>query len=144
VHTVNIGLEDVEINTGKPMHWIYFPGNETIFHRISFPHNLSESMVPEGCCSIQAEVSESIYRPVDRENLIGETLKGLVKIGILGENDARFVSEGGSVRVAEVSTLNPAYVVYYHRHGENVQIVRNFLKSVNIGTGRQVWRMGIS
>lgn len=132
VHTVNIGLEGTELGLDRPMHWIYFPEDTTIFHRISFPHQFSEWMVPKGCCSIQAEVSESIYKPCNRATLIEETLKGLVRVGILSKEEARPISNGGRIRVVKVVTLNPAYIIYDLKHRENVQIIKDYLKTLNI------------
>ncbi|MEM4298089.1 MAG: hypothetical protein QW815_06965, partial [Nitrososphaerota archaeon] len=134
VHTVNIGLKGTELGVGQFMHWVYYPEGTTIFHRVSFPHHFSEWMVPNGCCSIQAEVSESIYRPVDRSTLIEGVLRGLVRVGILTEKEARPVSEGGRVQVAKVVTLNPAYIIYDLKHRENTQRLKEYLRKFQIET----------
>jgi protoporphyrinogen oxidase len=134
VHTVNIGLEGAHIGIDKFMHWVYFSGKDTIFHRISFPHRFSEKMVPADCCSIQAEISESVYKPCDKKMLIKDTLDGLVRIGFLEERDKRSVAEGGRIRTINVSTLNPAYIIYDLKHKENVNTIKSYLESINIQT----------
>jgi protoporphyrinogen oxidase len=108
---VNIGLDGTDFGTKELMHWIYFPEDATIFHRISFPCNFSPSMAPRGCSSIQAEISESIYRPCNRATLIQRTLEHLARVGILQERDTRHILDGGRVRISKVVTLDPAYII---------------------------------
>jgi UDP-galactopyranose mutase len=134
VHTVNIGLEGTNLGIDKPMHWVYFADDKTVFHRISFPHHFSEWMVPPGCCSIQAEISESVYQPRNQGTLIQETLEGLVRVGILSEEEVRPVTGGGRIRVVKMVTLNPAYIIYDLKHCENVQVIKEYLLSFNIET----------
>jgi UDP-galactopyranose mutase len=126
VHTVNIGLDGTEIGATGPMHWIYFPSESTIFHRASVPGNFSSSMVPNGCSSLQLEISESIHRPCKRETLIERCLTDLIRIGILEERDRK------RVQVAHVVTLNPAYIIYDLKHRENIRIINNYLSQLNI------------
>jgi UDP-galactopyranose mutase len=134
VHTVNIGLKGTHLGVEKPMHWVYFPEENTIFHRISFPHRFSEWMVPPGCCSIQAEISESVYKPVNRSTLIQDTLDGLAHVGILSRKETLPVYEGGRVLLAKVMTLNPAYIIYDLKHREKTQIIKDYLRTFNIET----------
>lgn len=134
VHTVNLGLEGSEMGVSRRMHWVYFPEEQTIFHRISFPHRFSSWMVPPGCVSIQAEISESVMRPRNRATLVQETLEGLIRVGLLTEREARPVAHGGRVRVSEVITLNPAYIIYDHYRRQHVQRIRDYLLSLNIET----------
>lgn len=132
VHTVNIGLEGTDLGTKELMHWIYFPEDHTIFHRISFPSNFSPSMVPPGCSSIQAEISESIYRPCNRATLIQLTLAHLARVGILPERDARRVADGGRVRMSKVVTLDPAYIIYDLQNRENTRSIKEYLRRLDI------------
>ena len=132
VHTVNIGLEGMELGGEQDMHWAYFPEEDTIFHRVSFPRNFSPWTVPVGCTSIQVEISESIYRPRDRTALIPSSLDGLVRAGILSSREACTVEQGGRVRVASVMTLDPAYVIYDLKHSNNTQAIMEFLEPLDI------------
>jgi protoporphyrinogen oxidase len=134
VHAVNIGLDGTDLAAAEAMHWIFFPEESTIFHRLSFPGNLSGWMVPRGCTSIQAEISESSYRPCDRAALIQQTLEHLARVGILKATDVRPLAEGGRVRLAQVVTLDPAYVIYDLRHRENTRTIRDHLRSLGIST----------
>lgn len=134
VHTINIGLDGTSLGLERPMHWIYFPDEGTIFHRISFPHHFSEWMVPLGCCSIQAEISESAYRSIDESVLVQETLDGLVRVGILSENEILPSSRGGRVLFTKTMSLNPAYIIYDLAHSMNTRIIKSYLRSLNIET----------
>jgi protoporphyrinogen oxidase len=120
VHTVDIGLQGVDLGPITDMHWVYFPEEEFPFHRLSLPHRFSQSMVPAGCASIQLEVSESRYRPVDKETLVARSLDALCRLGVLEPADAKPVSEGGRVLLTKIVTLDPAYVIYDLRHRETV------------------------
>jgi UDP-galactopyranose mutase len=111
---------------------VYLPEDATVFHRLSFPGNFSPWMVPEGCSAIQAEISESPYRPCRRATLIRDVLDGLVRIGCLRPDEARPVAEGGRVRVAEVVTLSPAYVIYDLHHRERTRRIKAALGAWDI------------
>jgi UDP-galactopyranose mutase len=128
VYTVNIGITgelDPECSQGdgvdpKRFHWIYFPEDEFIFHRISFPKNFARSMCPEGMSSIQAEVSSTRYKPLNLEILTGEVIAGLRRAKILRrENEVVF---------SQVVTLNPAYVIYDRAHRRNVNLIKSYLE----------------
>lgn len=132
VHTVNIGLSGTKLGIMKPMHWAYYPEEGPIFHRLSFPHNFSDWMAPLGCCSIQAEISESAMRPLNRTDLVQDTLTGLVQVGLLDKHEVQSVQDGGRVQVSKVVTLDPAYVIYDIKHRENIQRTLDYLKSFDI------------
>lgn len=124
VHTVNVGFELDGTAPCTPMHWVYFPEDETIFHRASFPGAFSPSMTPEGCGSVQVEISESAHQPCDREHLLDRALEGLRHVGILTERN--------HVRASGIVTLDPAYIIYDLTHRENTRIIRDFLNDVHI------------
>jgi protoporphyrinogen oxidase len=128
VHTVNIGLDGSDLGPAGSMHWIYLPEDHTIFHRASIPGNFSSRMIPPGCSSIQLEISESVHRPCNRETLIERCITDLIRIGILKEQDR------ARVLVAEVVTLDPAYIIYDLQHQENIRIITAYLNQLEIST----------
>jgi protoporphyrinogen oxidase len=75
VHAVGLGLEGPDLGTEDLMHWIYFPEETTIFHRISFPSRISPSMVPADCSSIQMEISESTQYPLNHAAICEQSLR---------------------------------------------------------------------
>jgi protoporphyrinogen oxidase len=137
VHTVNLGFEGEDLGPITDLHWVYFPEEAFPFHRLSLPHRFSPAMVPDGSSSVQLEVSESPYRPVELGTLIERSLRALVGLGVLREGDDATVDEGGRVRVTEIVTLDPAYVIYDLRHAETTAALRDALASADaISAGR--------
>lgn len=134
VHTVNLGFEGDSLGIDQTMHWVYYPLEGTIFHRLSFPHAFSSWMAPEGCSSIQAEISQSRHKPLEGADFIRETLDGLVSVGILEPREAKPVEQGGRVRVAEVVTLDPAYIIYDLNHPANTAFLKQWLLDRGIET----------
>ena len=134
VHTVNIGLRGNELGPITDMHWVYFPEEDFPFHRLSLPHRFSSSMVPSGDGSLQLEVSESSYRPVEKDSLVERCLAALVRLGVLGEGDAAPAEDGGRIRLTEIVTLDPAYVIYHLRHRETIGALKEALASVGVVT----------
>ncbi len=45
IYAVNLGIDRKHISD---FHWVYYPEDDYIFHRISFPMNLAKSNAPEG------------------------------------------------------------------------------------------------
>lgn len=121
VHTVNLGVNRPFLSS---YHWVYFPQEDFIFHRISFPMNFSPSLVPPKTSSIMAEISESRYKPVKKETLISEVICNLKKVGILKKDD--------EILIAKVLTLNPAYIIYDLNHRRHVAKILSYLESQNI------------
>lgn len=132
VHTVNIGLRGSDFGAPGPMHWVYYPDEDVLFHRISFPYRFSAAMAPQGCASLQAEISESRLRPVDRGDLVRRTLADLVRVGLLTSDEILPVERGGRVVVTQVVSLDPAYVIYDLHHREHVLTVKAHLRPLGI------------
>jgi len=132
VHTVSLGLDGPGVGDG--MHWVYVVDERAPFHRLSFPGSFSPAMVPAGCSSVQAEISASAFRPCRRETLVRDVLQGLVAIGLLDERAARPRAEGGRVRVAEVVTLDPAYVIHDHGLAGRLRAIRDALARADVVT----------
>ncbi len=68
----------------------YFYDEDICFTRLSFPHMLSQTNVPPGTGSIQAEVYFSNkYRPLDvpPESLIEPVIADLKRVGLSWESD---------------------------------------------------------
>ena len=128
VHTVNIGFDGQDLGPVESMHWVYFPDNRTVFHRLSVPKNFSVCMVPDGCSSLQLEISESARRPCNRKTLVETCLADLIRIGILGERDRK------RVLTSEVVTLDPAYIIYDLHHRKNIRTITACLDQLGISS----------
>lgn len=59
-HLVGFGLRGELPETLRERLWVYFPGAETSFYRLSLPGNIAPANVPDsGCWSVLAEVTET-------------------------------------------------------------------------------------
>jgi UDP-galactopyranose mutase len=121
VSTVNIGVAREKISD---KHWVYFPEDQFLFQRISFPANFSASLAPKGASSVMAEISSSAFRPLPRVDIAAETITQLRRIGILRNDD--------EILIAKVVQIDPAYIIYDNDHREAVKTIHNYLRSVSI------------
>jgi protoporphyrinogen oxidase len=97
---VGVGREDL-----CDTNWSYFYDEDYVFTRLSYPHNLSRSTVPEGASSIQAEVYFSDkYRPIEQppESYIEPVLKDLRRCGLVREDDEILFQNAGFVPYANI------------------------------------------
>jgi UDP-galactopyranose mutase len=122
VYAVNLAVQRDSLS---PYHWVYFPEEQYLLHRISFPKNFSPGMVPDGWSSITAEVSASKYRRVPSgDELVRNVVADLKHTGMVSDSDV--------IEVKSVLTLSPAYVIYNHTHRLNVDRLHQFFKENNI------------
>lgn len=123
VYAVNLAVEKPNISE---YHWVYFPEDEFIFQRISFPMNLSPNMAPTGKSSITAEVSVSKYKPlkINKDELIERVIDDLMSIEMIKERD--------EIILKDLRVLNPAYIIYDLNHRKNVDSILEFLRENNI------------
>lgn len=83
-YSVGIGI-DRPTETNKC--WIYFPEENTPFYRVTYLSQYSPNIAPPNTTLLLAETSESLYKPVDRERLLEDTINGLVTVGLMEENE---------------------------------------------------------
>ncbi len=100
-------------------HWIYVPQKDIAFYRISFLHNYSQNMAPEGRASLIVEIShgpdEDIGDPVDL------AIDGLEKMGFKFD-----------VEVSGYWTNKYAYVVYDAFREKNIEKIKKELDKMGV------------
>jgi len=99
---VNVGVDRPDLSDA---HMSYFYDDDICFTRLSFPHMLAASNVPQGCGSIQAEVYFSKkYRPLtgSPDEWIEPVIAGLRKCGILRDSDKILTRHAKLVEYANV------------------------------------------
>ncbi len=123
VYVVSLAVNRANISG---YHWIYFPEKKYIFHRLSFPMNLSAAMAPEGTSSISAELSVSMRKPLKMSNgeIMEAVVDGLRKAGILNKRDR--------ILFRDVKCLDPAYVIYTPDRERNIELIHKFLNAKEI------------
>lgn len=122
VRCVNLGIGRENL-TEK--HWIYYP-EDTIFHRIFVQGNASPECNAPGGFGLTCEITYSEYKPlpVSGQALIDRCIADCRKVGIINDDDP--------VWVANEVDMPYAYVVYDHSRKQNVDTIREWLKTKNI------------
>jgi protoporphyrinogen oxidase len=82
---VGIGVQGAPHELLKTKCWMYFPEDNCPFYRMTMFSNYSPNNVPDidRHFSLMCEVSESPEKPVRRDQLIQETIRGLYNTGLL-------------------------------------------------------------
>lgn len=87
-HMVGIGI-------GRPCpskkSWMYFPESNCPFYRVTYLSNYSPNMTPDKdrYYSLLCETSTSEHKPVDRNAIVEETIRGLENAGLLEPGERR-------------------------------------------------------
>src|SRR5262249_19370911 len=83
---VGIGVAD-ECPSSKC--WMYFPGSESPFYRVTYLSNYSPQVVPgPGHFSLLAEVSSSVHKPENADDVVQRTIEGMVASALLEPEQA--------------------------------------------------------
>lgn len=85
VHVIGIGLRGEPPEAIRKMCWMYFPGEDSGFYRVTVFSNYSPNNVPSWgpCWSLMAEVSESPHSPRNHATIVEETVRQMVAIGLI-------------------------------------------------------------
>jgi len=122
VRCVNLGIARERL-TDK--HWIYYPG-DSVFHRIFVQGNASPHNNPPGGFGLTCEITYSAHKPLpcDGDALIERCIADCIRVGMITEEDR--------VIARNMVDMPYAYVVYDHARAENVEIIREWLRSRDI------------
>jgi protoporphyrinogen oxidase len=71
--------------------WMYFPEANCPFYRVTYLSNYSPYMTPDKdrYYSLLCETSYSEFKPVDRERIVDDTIRGLINAGLISEADQK-------------------------------------------------------
>ena len=77
--------------------WMYFPESTTPFYRVTNFFNYSPNNVPNGDTdnyfSLMCETTYSSHKPVDKDRIINDTIRGLLNSGMISkEESGRIIS----------------------------------------------------
>jgi protoporphyrinogen oxidase len=69
--------------------WMYFPEDNCPFYRVTYLSNYSPDVVPDATrqYSLLAEISVSPCKPVDRQRVVEDTVRGMINTQLLTERD---------------------------------------------------------
>jgi UDP-galactopyranose mutase len=101
VRCVNLGLARPDVSD---KHWIYYPEERPIFHRIFVQSNASPHVAPAGCSSLTAEITYSPSKPLPAEGdaLIQRTIDDAQAVGLLRPSDSILVAHEADIPYAYV------------------------------------------
>jgi protoporphyrinogen oxidase len=87
-YMVGIGIKQKCPSTKS---WMYFPEDNCPFYRVTYLSNYSPNMTPdnEQYYSLLCETSCSDFKQVDGQNIVEETIQGLINSGMLTEEDRK-------------------------------------------------------
>ncbi len=119
VLNVGVGRENI-----SDQHWMYFPEQEFPFFRVGCYTAFGPHLAPRGCSSLYVEVAGHTANKLGEERWIQETLRGLVRCGIL-----RCESE---VEVLHPILLPWAYVIHDRARLENLPDLLELLQEHGI------------
>lgn len=119
IRCVNLGIARPDL-TDK--HWIYYPEESPLFHRLFIQSNTSPYVVPAGCSSLTAEISYSPTKPlpVEGEALIEHVIEDCRAVGMLRPND--------TIVVANQVDAPYAYVIPDLNKAEAVRCIQEWLR----------------
>lgn len=123
VRCVNIAVGRENISE---KHWIYYPEEHTVFHRIFLQGNASPHCNAPGgfCFTCEITYGPSKPLPCDGDALIQRCIDECRKVGFLREDDP--------IICANMADMPHAYVVYDHNRARNVKMIREWLAPYDI------------
>ena len=116
VVSLGVAGSDVEQLTA-----VYFPAGDFRVNRASFPATFSPHNAPDGCYSIQAEItcraSDPAWAWSDRQ-VLDHVIDGLLDAGILADPDA--------IVLSHIQRVEHAYVVYQRGYERHAAVLREW------------------
>jgi protoporphyrinogen oxidase len=90
VHVIGIGMRGQPPASIRKMCWMYFPGPETSFYRVTVFSNYSPNNVPSpgSTWSLMAEVSETEHLPRNRDRLVDDVVAQMISIGLILDRES--------------------------------------------------------
>ena len=90
VHVIGIGLRGQPPESIQKMCWMYFPGAESSFYRVTVFSNYSPYNVPSpgSTWSLMAEVAETEHFPRNREKLVDDVVTQMMSVGLIHHEKA--------------------------------------------------------
>jgi protoporphyrinogen oxidase len=116
VYNLNLGLRQI---APFDKHWVYFPQKDLGFFRVGFYHNFARDLAPSGTGSMYAEVSYSVYKPIDKKKIVARIERDLRKAGLIAQED--------EVLLKDVNDIKYAYPIYDKHYAAARKQILGFL-----------------
>jgi protoporphyrinogen oxidase len=88
-HVIGVGIKGSVPEHLKQKCWMYFPDDDVPFYRVTIFSNYAPDNVPVPGeqWSLLCEISESEKKPVDHDDVVAETIRGLHTVKLLEEDN---------------------------------------------------------
>jgi len=121
---ISLGIRGTD---SEKMTAVYFPEAEYLVNRISFPATFSPHNAPEGCYSIQAEITcrpNSETWSMSEEAILKHVIDGMIQRNIIHSRE--------DIVCHNVCRKTYSYVVYDHAYEKNTALIREWFSSQNL------------
>lgn len=82
-HIIGVGLRGTMPQLLNGTSWMYFPADTSPYYRVTVLSNYSPHNAPTGCWSLLAEVSETVFRSLNRQDLAGDVISSFRRDGLI-------------------------------------------------------------
>ncbi len=88
-HIVGVGLSGQPGPDLATKNWLYFPGADSPYYRVTVFSNYSPNNTPDAdhCWSLMAEVSESRVKPVHPQTLVSDVIRAMLATNLIRAED---------------------------------------------------------
>ena len=124
---VSLGIRGID---SEKLTAVYFPEADYLVNRISFPATFSPDNAPEGCYSIQAEITcrpDSETWSMSEEAILEHVVEGLIT--------RRIVQSRADIICQNVARKKYSYVVYDHAYEKNTALIREWFSVQKLHLG---------
>jgi len=124
---ISLGLRGTD---AEQMTAVYFPEADYLVNRISYPATFSPANAPQGCHSIQAEITcrpDSPTWAMNEEEIYRHAVDGMIQRGIIRSYD--------DILCRQVDRKTFSYVVYDHAYEKNTALIRKWFSAQNLHLG---------
>lgn len=121
--TVMIGFKTHNTNN---ISWLYIPDSSCMSHRVSFPSNYTNTVVPSGKSSVLAEITynnECDIVQLSNEDIIKNIVNYLDQNKYINKDDIEYT---------KIKRIKYGYVVNDLNYQKNIKIIREYLKNIGI------------
>ena len=119
-----VAVVGVALKSQSPLqHAVYVPQPDVIFHRFTWMNNLVMD-TPNGYSNLIAEITLPSETEIEKDKLVADTIKGLLKINIIKSNE--------EVLFTRLWINEFGYPVYTQGHNLNKKIFFDFLERTGI------------
>jgi protoporphyrinogen oxidase len=126
----HVSVRCVNLGVGRPhltdKHWIYYPEDPPVFHRVFVQGNASPHCNPPGGFGLTCEITYSPTKPLPARGraLIDRCVADCIRVGL--------IKAGDPILTANQVDMPYAYVVYDHGRAARVRQVRDWLREFDI------------